>query len=81
MPHKVQNKNDFSLFTPAEKLFVCNLNVAKGNYPMNSKVFMKSLSSSSHLPKFINSVLGLELGHHLANPTHSLCPMANQTPQ
>ena len=39
MSHKVQNKNDFSLFTPAEKLFVCNLNVAKGKYPMNSKVF------------------------------------------
>ena len=26
------------------------------------------------LPKFINSVLGLELGHHLANPTHFLWP-------
>ena len=39
MSHKVQNKNDFSLLTPAEKLFVCNLNVAKGKYPMNSKVF------------------------------------------
>ena len=74
MSHKVQNKNDFSLFTPAEKLLACNLNVAKGKYPMNSKMFSEEFVSSSHLPKLINSVLGLELGHHFANPTHSLWP-------
>ena len=40
MSLKVQNKNDFSLFTPAVKRFVCNLKVAKGKkFPMNSTVF------------------------------------------
>ena len=72
MSNKVQN--DFSLFTPAEKLFVCNLNVAKGKYPMISKVFCEEFVKLPHFPKFINSVLGLELGHHLANHTHSLWP-------
>ena len=37
-----QKNDDFSLFTPAQKQFVCSLTVSKGN-SMISKVFSEEL--------------------------------------
>ena len=81
MSHKVQNKNDFSLFTPAEKLFVCNLKVAKEKVPHDFKGVQWGVCQV--LPTFLNSVtvyLVLSLVTILLTPPIPYNPMANQTP-